>query len=738
MATMDVKVIISAIDNASGVIKGVGDKLQATGEKMATVGKSMMRSITLPIVGIGVAAMKTTADFDTQMRAANQMMKVNAQAFGTMKTDIQKLAVTTGRTTTEMADSLYNVASAGFRGEEAFKVLQVVGEAATAGLADASAVTGTLTKALNIFGYSGDQARDTMDKMFRIVDAGLLTFEELSGSFPRAATQAGALGVSMEEVGAALATVTKTAGSTEEAATAINGVMTGLIKPTEELSALVGQWGYENVQAAIKSEGFTGILGRLKEEAGGNAERMGELFANTRALKALFPLIGESADDYTNALITLGDETITTSKYFKEMAEGPGFKMKQAWISLTVAGQKFGDVIAPAVERVAAGISKLTEWFGNLSPKTQGFIAIAMAFLAILGPILFIVGHLISAIGALGVAIGAFGIALGVIFSPLGVAIALYGALIWAGKRLIDNWDTVKENASTAWGAIKAVIIAFITPIKDAFVAFGNIVSGVWERITSNLVVMGDAIKSVFNTIAQFLTGVIVVLAGITRPIWEPIVEATVMLVDFLLLRWTELKDKLTELVLNLSNAILNVWGKIKTGIQSVMIAITDFLGTKATEAKNAIMIPFKALEKAWEETWDFLGKATEKAWEIIQVPINKIISLFTRVKDAISNAFSAVGGFFKNVGSTIGSSISNLVTIGNSGLNFDKGGIVPGPIGVPVPAIVHGGETVIPQGRTLGNFNITITGNTFMSDEDAALKIGNMIISELKLGNRL
>ena len=49
--------------------------------------------------------------------------------------------------------------------------------------------------------------------------------------------------------------------------------------------------------------------------------------------------------------------------------------------------------------------------------------------------------------------------------------------------------------------------------------------------------------------------------------------------------------------------------------------------------------------------------------------------------------------------------------------------------------------EAVIPLsklGSTLGGLNITITGNTFMSDEDAAETIGDMIISRLKLHNRL
>jgi hypothetical protein len=51
------------------------------------------------------------------------------------------------------------------------------------------------------------------------------------------------------------------------------------------------------------------------------------------------------------------------------------------------------------------------------------------------------------------------------------------------------------------------------------------------------------------------------------------------------------------------------------------------------------------------------------------------------------------------------------------------------------VPAIVHGGETVIPVGGRLPNtgFTINISGNTFLDDE-APRKMADSIINALKL----
>jgi peptidoglycan hydrolase CwlO-like protein len=64
------------------------------------------------------------------------------------------------------------------------------------------------------------------------------------------------------------------------------------------------------------------------------------------------------------------------------------------------------------------------------------------------------------------------------------------------------------------------------------------------------------------------------------------------------------------------------------------------------------------------------------------------------------------------------------------------EGGIVTKPTLAMVGE--SGPEAVVPLNKTLGNINITITGNTFMSDDEAAVRIGDMIINELKLGNRV
>ena len=115
--------------------------------------------------------------------------------------------------------------------------------------------------------------------------------------------------------------------------------------------------------------------------------------------------------------------------------------------------------------------------------------------------------------------------------------------------------------------------------------------------------------------------------------------------------------------------------------------------------------------------------------------PFNAVVSVLSeiffqiwRVIDAINDlnrrmnaALLGAGRFVKG----LGSKVTGL-------LGFQEGGIVPGPIGQPVPAIVHGGETIIPVGRGMAGITINISGSMFL-DDDAAEKFGEKLVRILK-----
>ena len=571
----NIQVIISARDEASKVFKQVqqnfnvyGKKISEVGRKMTSVGKKATMGLTLPLVGVGIGAIKTSANFDTLMRAAAQMNKGTGKSLDAMKKDIRDLSIKTIQDTDKMAGAFYNVGSAGFKGAEALEILNISGKAATGGLADVDAVTNTLVKSLSMFGMRGKDAGNVMDKLNGIVDTGIITFSQLASVFPTAASQAGALGVSLEEAGSALAVVTKKTGSAEEAATAINGVFTQLVKPTDALKEAIKDMGYENSQMAIEALGLGGVMKGLNKRVGGNVEVLGEMFGNVRAIRAMIPLLSDETHEYDETLKSVNKSQGRTNELFDDMVEGPGAKMKKAWIEIKIALAEFGDVMIPVISQLTEKLKILTARFRELSPKQKEMVIKLAALVAVIGPILIVLGSFISILGA--------------VLSPIGLVVVAIGAFIAIAWKLYRDWDEVKESLRVIWEKIKEINIKVFNEIKEAVVgAVTKTIKAVvdaWMHLPENL---GYALRIVGDTI------------------W---------------FKWEEIKNYLFVRVPEIINGIATWFARLPGRLSdilwwlvSVIVDIISQIPGKVMSAisgvKDAIIQPFKDAA-SWIRNW--------------------------------------------------------------------------------------------------------------------------------------
>jgi len=141
------------------------------------------------------------------------------------------------------------------------------------------------------------------------------------------------------------------------------------------------------------------------------------------------------------------------------------------------------------------------------------------------------------------------------------------------------------------------------------------------------------------------------------------------------------------------------------------------------------------AINAAIEKTKTFKEKLLEKMEAFDKWKDDSISgwqNWLSQVNSIISSVRSAPTG---GGSSPIIARTSVVDTMLNAGFqHYQEGGVVPG-LGAQL-AVVHGGETIIPKGKVtkaLPQVVVNITGNSFMSDEDSAEKIGDMIIERLK-----
>lgn len=515
------KIAIDGMNTVNQQLGGLQDKLKSAGQSMTNMGKQMSMKVTAPIVALGVASFKMAGDFDQAFRAVNVMLRATDEEAAEYKKQILEISDATGKSAIDITEAFYQIVSAGFRGADAIDILNTAVRGSVGGFADAQETTAALTKAMNIFQLEGVEGSSrAMDTFFGIVDTGLLTFEELANAFPRAASNAAGLGISIEETGATLGTLTKYLGTTEQAATATDAVLRTLISPSEALQDLYAKWEVSSGPEAIAQfGGLTGVLEKLKEATGGEVTAIRELFNSDEAMKGILPLLTNAYQDYNAAVVTVTESQGKTNEAFEEAAEGPGFQWQQMMTRLKNASITLGDAVSktlgPWLEKLMGNIKGLVEWFGNLSPGMQKAIIIIGAIVAAIGPLLLIFGQMALGISALIGLLPALGAAFTAMLGPVGLIIAGIAALIAIGVLVWKNWDTIKEKAKAIWNAI----VGFF---KDVWRKITGLFKDHWDKILAilfpaiglpiliarNWGAIVEKVKDIWNRVVEWFKGV--------------------------------------------------------------------------------------------------------------------------------------------------------------------------------------------------------------------------------------
>ncbi|GAJ20724.1 unnamed protein product, partial [marine sediment metagenome] len=220
---------------------------------------------------------------------------------------------------------LYDILSASIPPAEALGVLEVSARAAAAGITDTGVAADAITTILNSYGFSADQAGMVSDKLFAIVKEGKTTFAELAPSIGKVAATASISGLSFDDLGASIATITRAGIRSEEAMTAINGVLRSFLSPTTEAMEAAKGFGLELNTNTLRTEGLTGVMGKLTNAT---AEQLAAIFPNIRGLKGMAAALGD-AEGYAKSYALMLNSAGLTQEAFAKQSATLNFKLGQ-------------------------------------------------------------------------------------------------------------------------------------------------------------------------------------------------------------------------------------------------------------------------------------------------------------------------------------------------------------------------------------------------------------------------
>jgi TP901 family phage tail tape measure protein len=386
---------------AKGAFAGFGAELKGTGDQLT-------RNVSLPLLGLGVAAGKLADNFDQTFAKMVGLAGVTAGEVDGLKQKVLDLASVTGRGPQDLAEGLYFASSAGFDTATAMQILEVSAKGATAGLGSTSSVVNAVTNALGAYGTGALSAAQAVDILTAGAKVSKVEASALAPQLGRLLPTAQALGVGFDQVVAAMGYLSQKSGDASLSATQLDGVLRKLLVPSEQGRKALDAVGLsaDQLRNVVATGGLPAALDLLKSKFGGNSDALYQLFDDIQAFQGAQALLADSTGGLNDAFEATRNSAGETGKAFEAVASTDGFRLRQSLAEAKVALIQIGDAVMPLVASLATIGGAFAGAFADLPGWLQSGVIGFVALLAAVGPVMSITGRLIENFTTLTTAIG--------------------------------------------------------------------------------------------------------------------------------------------------------------------------------------------------------------------------------------------------------------------------------------------------------------------------------------------
>ena len=496
-------------------IKRTQKQLQKTGQKITSVGKTLTKAFTLPIVAAATLGIKSFAEVDKTMTLVNSTMGNTTEEAELLSRAMKSAAANSTYGMSDAATSMLNFARAGLTAEQAAEAIAPAMNLAAGEGGDLDTVSAGLVATINGFHGSFSDAARYADVFANACNNSALDVNSLSEAMSVAAPIFATAGYSVEDAALYMGIMANNGIDADKAANALKTGLARLVSPAKQGAEWMETLGINVTNADGSMKDSVSIQAELNRAFSGLSESeqiaaASAIFGKNQMASwlALINTAPEDVNELNQALMVEG----TTAQMANAMMSGFGGSLEKLKSSIDVAVVSFGEALAPTISKVAEAIQKVVDWFNNLDAGQQQMIAKIALVVAAIGPLLVVIGSVISAIGTLLPIISAVA---GVLSGPIGIAI---GVAVAAGVALYKNWDKVKEVAEkvktgvvNAWDTMKTAVSNAVTNISTfvttKFNAIKTTITNVFNGIKTTASNIWNGIVSVFSNAIERVKG---------------------------------------------------------------------------------------------------------------------------------------------------------------------------------------------------------------------------------------
>jgi len=354
---------MAALDNAQKFSKSLQDVTQPIAD--FTVGAVKLEAGLLAAgLAMTVFAVKTAGDFDAAFRQISTIINASDTDLAGFKAAILDYSQTSTQPLEQITNALANAIGSGVDWSESLDLIRTAEKLSVATRSDLDSTTKVLVSTLNSYGMEIGDAGKVSDLFFKIIDEGDISMADLANSFAKVAPIAKISGVSLEEVGAAIATLTASGIKPAESIEYLRGAISNIISPSGQASDLAAELGLNFSAAGLKADGLQGLLVKVALATGGSADKMKILFGDIGGFTAAATLAGPQAGKFAETLKAMGDVAGATDEAFTKVSgslEVAGRKMVNAWNVLLVG------IGTPLLEEFGSLANAVASIFSELS-----------------------------------------------------------------------------------------------------------------------------------------------------------------------------------------------------------------------------------------------------------------------------------------------------------------------------------------------------------------------------------
>jgi TP901 family phage tail tape measure protein len=524
------------MNQAQDAVEGLQNKFQEAQRQLMIFGAALTASAAGAGIGFG-QALAQFSGLEQAIRDVQVIAGGTTDTFAQLAAAAQAVGETSRLSAVEAAAGLRNLVAAGFSAEEAIAALNATASLALATGENLASSSELLTSVINQFGFTAAEAGRVADILVGSINASAASVYRLQNGFSAVGPTAAALGISLEDITAALSVLIDRGFEGEVAGTALRNIFLDISNPATLAKA--GIEGVTEASAAFAEGGLVGFLEALGTRTLDATEAF-KLFGayGTSAFLALQAAGPSALREMEAAIAAQGDATATAQLQMDTLLGS----IEEFTSSIESAAETVGGILAPVFRPIIDAVTGLVRAFLAIPDPIQAAIvliaAAGTALTGFIGTVLVVVPLLLKLVGV----IQTFALAIGLTSAPLAylqaqllalqtvilpALIAQFAALrvailgIIANPAAFASWlplfGMIGRGAGMLLGQLRALlpIIGRLTralaPWGIALLAVTETISGIGREssmLQNSLANTGNALGRLFSAIKTTFAGI--------------------------------------------------------------------------------------------------------------------------------------------------------------------------------------------------------------------------------------